>query len=172
MARVEILMLDQPPTFTVDISQVEVNAAGAANPGVWYGFFQNGIPRHYFREQEHIKLLSIMLRLPYCFHVSTGISRFVFAWNEFNGNSSQTLTEIGGLGWINIPLSGIEIGIGDIKAAWDGQAPVVGPGNKARIGLRAYDLNISMIGVPASLDQTDQQIQIALKILHTQDMIA
>lgn len=171
MARVEILMLDSPPTFTVDTSLTEVTVTQAPPPFGFFGYFTNGIPRDYFTSSDHIKLLSIMLRLPYCFRVSTGIPNFVFSWEEASGPSEQSLTEIGGLGWINIPLSGVEFGIGDIKAQWGGAAPVVQAGNKARIGLKGYTVSVSMIGVPASLDGTDQEIQIALKVLHTEDMV-
>lgn len=171
MARVEILMLDDPPTFTVDLSQTEVNAAGAVPPAGGYGYFQNAIPRQYFTVADHIKLLAIMLRLPYCFSVSTGAPRFVFSWEEDSGPSEQTVSEIGGGGWVHIPLANVEFPLGDIKAQWDGAAPVLDPGNKARIMLKGYDVNISMVGVPPLFDQTDQEIQVALRLLHTEDMI-
>lgn len=171
MAIVEILMLDVPPTFTVDTAVDEVTVTQAPPPAGFFGYFTNGIPRDYFPVSDHVKLLSIMLRLPYCFHQSTGIPNFVFSWEEANGPSEQSVTELGGLGWLNIPASGMEFGLGDIKAQWDGAAPVISAGNKARIGLKGYTLSVSMIGVPASLDTTEQEIQLALKVLHTEDMV-
>lgn len=170
MARVEILMLDDPPEFTVDNTQVEVNASAFPVPVTFHGYFANGQGYTYFVPMDHVKLLTLMVRLPYCFHVSTGVPNFTFSWEEPTGPSEQSVVEFGGSGWMNIPLSGMEFNVGEIKAQWNGITPVPGA-TKARIGLKAYSINVSMIGVPDSLDATEQEIQLALKVLHTEDMV-
>lgn len=164
MPIIEILTLSAPiPSFVVNTAVNEVAVVlPAAN-----SLFVNAMPFAYLIPKDHLVLKSITLRLPYCFTMSTGIGRVSFLWYTFGTGLVRPIFEIGAYGFLSIPEPDQEILL-DTKIEWLPSDLTV----RAAIQLSTLNLNVSMVGVPASLNGTTQEIQIALKILHNEAMIA
>jgi len=167
MPQLEILAIAVAPTFVVNTAANEVAINMPSASPATYGTFQNAvfIPRSYFGPKDHYTIKSIWLRLPYCFTMSTGICSIQLALKNAGLLPWQPIAELGFDGQLYIPEPDVEIAL-DIRCEWNPPIDTI----RAAIVLTKLLLNVSMVGVPAALNGTTQEVQFGLKILHTLDM--
>lgn len=159
---VDILTTIDPLEFTVDTGLTEVQLIAVP----WNSLFENGngIPGDSkFQMRDNVILESIALRLPFCFTFGTGIPRIQLQFQDQAFNVGQ----IAELGYgTKIPLPDVEIDIG----AYIPMTPVDAGTLAQGFYVGDASINISMIGVPDSLDETVQTVDIMLKVRHTLPM--
>lgn len=157
---VDILTTTEPLEFIVDTAATEVQVIGAN----WDSRFRNGNNDDLFLMQDNVILESIALRLPYCFTVSTGVPLFEFLFQD-QALTTGPIVELGA--FTKIPLPDVEIPL-------SAYIPMIAvdPGTTTGQGfyVGSANINISMIGVPDSLDETVQTVDIMLKVRHTLPM--
>jgi hypothetical protein len=168
MPIIEILTIETPPTFVVNTAANEVAIALPEAPATIYGRFANAelVPKPQLIPEDHFIVKSITLRLPYCFTMSTGICKAGFSFRNFGVLAIQPIIEIGWRGMLAIPEPDQEISL-ETRVQWEPITYTV----RAAIVLSSLYLNVSMVGVPAALNGTTQEVQIALKILHNEPMV-
>lgn len=169
MATVDVLLCRLDPEWTVDLSQNEIVASWPSGPGTNYGIFGDPIGNESFIPYDNVILQSVWVRLPYCFHQSTGGAWFAFSWG-WGGGGDVAVTELGASGAIHIPIDGEELQLNQY-ARWSGVGqPVPAAALPARLFIQSGEIRVSMVGVPAGFDGTDQECLLFLKVLHTEDL--
>ena len=149
--------------FTVNNLVNEVAIADRASAPGAYIEFQTGNGGDKWTSQDNVIIQSVFIKLPYCFHLSTGIPVVALVWM----NSAQTIVDPiqevgGGSGETYLPFDGREVEF-DVRGA----APVTGI-SQPYLGLGTTEnLNVSMIGVPDSLNGLTFDLQVGVKVLHT-----
>jgi hypothetical protein len=158
----DILVLDEPPTFTVDVGEVEVSASGG--PGN-LAQFENASINSLVQPADNLIVQALGIQLPYHFTVGTGIPYVEIGWAQ--GANEDTLLGLNGDGtdggsvWVpggDPPLGSF------IPFTFP---PPFDASLQYELTLRSFAINISMIGVDASLDATSQEIQVWLRVAHT-----
>ena len=158
MAIIDILKLQSDPEFTVDLS---VNSVAITNTVSTPWDFINFDGRKFFQPNDNLRLLSMWLRLPICFTLYDQPCQGQLIWHLLG--DVLNVTEIDGeTGKFYIPEPDQELGL-DIFCNF---LPYT-PGVSAAIALGAFATEISMIQVPAILDEEVLEWQMYLKVLHT-----
>ncbi len=166
---VDILMLDEPELFTVDVAAdpPEVVVLWTPAPATTFGTFENPAGNSVFDYEDNLILLSFAWVLPYCFHVSTGTPNVGLSWQEIGG-ADFAVPEMAAGGGLFLPLTGVEIPLSMFLQHTGG----LGTGGGGELFVGGGGISISMIGVPAILDQDELEIQMMIKVLHNLPMTA
>lgn len=161
---IDILVLDNPPSFTVNLAaqEVLVNVNFPVVPDGAVSDFENAPSLTQFQPRDNFNILTMGIRLPHCFTIGTGIPLIGLQWNQGPGQKSPMVPITGGVASaIWVPEPDIEIPL-DIFIPYD----PIDPTAQTTVNLMSIDLNVSMIGVPAALDTIVFEVQVFLKILH------
>lgn len=175
MAVIDILTLSndgnpavyQVPTFTVNTAVSEVTANFNAVPNFFWGVFSTPSGLNVFEPQDNVRILSMWIVLPFCFGLGSTVPRWGLVWKDALTTTGYTVPEWSTDGQQWIPTANIEIPIDQYLP----HNPLLGPPySGAQLAIGIMNLTISMINVPAALNGTTQDIQIALKVLHNSDL--
>jgi len=151
-----------PPTFTVNTAVTEVVATFVAAPLTYYGIFTNAAGLSEFIPNDNLEVLSMTLVLPYCFGISTAPAEFSMVWRDTAGGS-YAVEEWGTVGFQYFHGTNVEIEMNEYLP-WN--PLLIAGATNSQLAVSSMVVPISMIGVPAVLDTTVQDIQIVLKVKH------
>jgi hypothetical protein len=160
----DILTLDDPPTFDVDLDLTEVQVSWPCAPHSNFGTFVNATGNPCFDLKDNVIIREFAWLLPYHFSISTGVPWVWFSWHD-SGGGEFTIPEFNGP--IFLPYCSQPIGMGLFCEGGAGLAT-----SKYDIYVACGAINISMIGAPAVLDDAELEIQMMLKVEHTLPMVA
>ena len=176
MSRVEILTLATPIPFTTNSLVREVAIASAPAYPATIGVFQDAYvatPHGFFAPQDHIKILSIAVRYPFCFTVGSGVCKLALGWrNRATPGAYQPIQTLGLFGVTVIALPDTEIEYG-VYCPHAGAIYPAGGLLDAQLELISLRVNVSQVGVPTAIipDGTVLGVDIALKIEHTEPLL-
>lgn len=156
------------PSFTVNTAVTEVTANFNAVPNFFWGVFSTPSGLNTFVPRDNVRVLSMALVLPFCFGLGSTVPRWGLVWKDALTTTGYIVPEWSTDGQQWVPLANTEIE----TDAYLPHNPLLGPPySGAQLAVGVMNLTISMLGVPAALNGTTQEIQIALKVLHNEDLI-
>jgi len=161
MAIIDLMMIKNGITFTVDLSQDNVQVNLFPVGGAVYDIFYQGKSAYlYFQPKDNLKIISYGVFFPYCF--GYGIEVLEMQWVWWQDPAESIITEIAPPdGRIIYPITRHEMEI-NTYVPYDPPDPSA----ESAIGLNGLTFNISMVGVPTDFDQTEQKIYPWFKVQH------
>lgn len=176
MAVVDILTLSNDgnpavyavPSFTVNTAATEVVANFNAVPNFFWGVFSTPTGLNTFQPQDNVRILSMSLILPFCFGLGSTVPWWGLVWKDALTTTGYAVPEWSTDGRQFMNATNVEIPL-DVYLPHN---PLLGPPyGPAQLAIGIANFTISMLGVPAALNTTTQEIQISLKVLHNLDLI-
>lgn len=176
MAVVDILTLSNDgnpavyavPTFVVNTAATEVVANFNGVPNFFWGVFSTPTGLNTFVPRDNVRILSMTLVLPFCFGLGSTVPYWGMVWKDAGTTTGYVVPEWATDGQQYMPAANVEIPIDQYLP----HNPLLGPPYQpGQLCVGIANFSISMIGVPAALNGTTQDIQIAIKVLHNEDLI-
>jgi hypothetical protein len=154
-----------PPTFVVNTAVTEVIASFPAAPLTYWGIFGTANNQTEFEPNDNLTVLSMALVLPFCFGLGSEIPYWAMVWRD-TGGGSYAVSDWGQNGYQQHYATNQEIGMNQYLP-WN---PLIVGTTNSQLAIGVARFSISMLGVPAALNGTTQDIQIILKVLHNLDI--
>jgi hypothetical protein len=154
---------------------VPIHAASCLGPPANVPILYNSAGQAIFQPKDAIRVLSFGVVLPYQFTLASMEASVRFRWWNVAGTSNEVVDGFGPSSSILLPFENSEISL-DVLIGWPDN--LLGGGTGARLSAEifpvlgdSFPVDVSMVGVPASLDTLSLPILPFFKILHNLKML-